>query len=137
VLSFVMDGFRTEEIGDYLNRKGIAVRGGHHCAQPILRRFGVESTLRATLALYNTCEEIDALVAALWDLRQGRSPGIVASSSGYALHGSSTCCGSAICHSRLGPVFSKDGRPVQRRSHCRQLLHVLPQQRPAPWRPFT
>jgi len=76
VLSFVMDGFRTEEIGDYLNRKGIAVRGGHHCAQPILRRFGVESTLRATLALYNTCEEIDALVAALWDLRQGRSTGI-------------------------------------------------------------
>ena len=76
VLSFVMDGFRTEEIGDYLNRKGIAVRGGHHCAQPILRRFGVESTLRATLALYNTCEEIDALVAALWDLRQGRNPGV-------------------------------------------------------------
>jgi cysteine desulfurase/selenocysteine lyase len=76
VLSFVMDGLRTEEIGDYLNRKGIAVRGGHHCAQPILRRFGVESTLRATLALYNTCEEIDALIAALWDLRQGRSPGI-------------------------------------------------------------
>ena len=76
VLSFVMDGFRTEEIGDYLNRKGIAVRGGHHCAQPILRRFGVETTLRATLALYNTCEEIDALVSALWDLRQGRHPGI-------------------------------------------------------------
>jgi cysteine desulfurase / selenocysteine lyase len=76
VLSFVMDGFRTEEIGDYLNRKGIAVRGGHHCAQPILRRFGLESTLRATLALYNTCEEIDALVAALWDLRQGRIPGL-------------------------------------------------------------
>jgi cysteine desulfurase/selenocysteine lyase len=76
VLSFVMDGLRTEEIGDYLNRKGIAVRGGHHCAQPILRRFGVESTLRATLALYNTCDEIDALVAALWDLRQGRNPGI-------------------------------------------------------------
>jgi len=77
VLSFIMDGFRTEEIGDYLNRKGIAVRGGHHCAQPILRRFGLESTLRATLALYNTCEEIDALVAALWDLRQGRNPGLV------------------------------------------------------------
>ncbi len=77
VLSFVMDGFRTEEIGDFLNRKGIAVRGGHHCAQPILRRFGVESTLRASLALYNTCEEVDALVAALWDLRQGRNPGIV------------------------------------------------------------
>jgi cysteine desulfurase/selenocysteine lyase len=76
VLSFVMDGFRTEEIGDYLNRKGIAVRGGHHCAQPILRRFGLESTVRASLALYNTCEEVDALVAALWDLRQGRNPGL-------------------------------------------------------------
>ncbi len=77
VLSFVMEGFRTEEIGDYLNRKGIAVRGGNHCAQPILRRFGLESTVRATLALYNTCEEIDALVSALWDLRQGRNPGLV------------------------------------------------------------
>ena len=77
VISFVLDGFRTEEIGDYLNRKGIAVRGGHHCAQPILRRYGLESTVRATFALYNTCEEVDALVAALWDLRQGRNPGIV------------------------------------------------------------
>jgi cysteine desulfurase/selenocysteine lyase len=77
VISFVLDGFRTEEIGDYLNRKGIAVRGGHHCAQPILRRFGLESTVRATFALYNTCEEVDALVAALWNLRHGRNPGIV------------------------------------------------------------
>src|SRR5271165_3904153 len=77
VLSFVLDGFRTEEIGDFLNRKGIAVRAGHHCAQPIHRRFGLESTLRASLALYNTCEEVDELVAALWDLRQGRNPGLV------------------------------------------------------------
>jgi cysteine desulfurase/selenocysteine lyase len=76
VLSFVMEGFRTEEIGDYLNRKGIAVRGGHHCAQPILRRFGLESTVRATFALYNTREEVDALIAALWDLLQGRTPGL-------------------------------------------------------------
>lgn len=77
VLSFVIEGFRTEEIGDYLNRRGIAVRGGHHCAQPILRRFGLESTVRATFALYNTREEVDALIAALWDLKQGRSPGLV------------------------------------------------------------
>jgi cysteine desulfurase/selenocysteine lyase len=76
VLSLVLDGFRTEEIGDYLNRKGIAVRSGHHCAQPILRRFGLESTVRATFALYNTCEEVDALVAALWDLREGRGAGL-------------------------------------------------------------
>lgn len=77
VISFILDGFRTEEIGDYLNRKGIAVRGGHHCAQPILRRFGLESTLRVSLAFYNTCEEVDTLISALWDLRQGRSPGVV------------------------------------------------------------
>jgi cysteine desulfurase/selenocysteine lyase len=68
VLSFVINGFRTEDIGQYLNREGIAVRAGHHCAQPILRRFGVESTVRASLALYNTCEDIDALTAALFRL---------------------------------------------------------------------
>jgi cysteine desulfurase / selenocysteine lyase len=65
VLSFVLDGMRTEDVGKALDQEGIAVRAGHHCAQPILRRFGVESTVRATLALYNTCEDIDALVNAL------------------------------------------------------------------------
>jgi cysteine desulfurase/selenocysteine lyase len=73
VLSFVMDGFRTEEVGDYLNRNGIAVRSGHHCAQPILRRFGLESTVRASLALYNTFEDIDVLASALWNLRLGHT----------------------------------------------------------------
>jgi cysteine desulfurase / selenocysteine lyase len=71
VLSFVLDGFRTEDVGAALNRQGIAVRAGHHCAQPILRRLGVESTVRPSLALYNTCEEIDALAAALWNLKLG------------------------------------------------------------------
>jgi cysteine desulfurase / selenocysteine lyase len=71
VLSFVLDGYRTEDVGAALNRQGIAVRAGHHCAQPILRRFGVESTVRPSLAFYNTCEEIDALVAALWNLKLG------------------------------------------------------------------
>jgi cysteine desulfurase/selenocysteine lyase len=73
VLSFVLDGFRTEEVGDYLNRNGIAVRSGHHCAQPILRRFGLESTVRASLALYNTHEDIDSLVTAIWNLRLART----------------------------------------------------------------
>jgi cysteine desulfurase / selenocysteine lyase len=77
VLSFVLDGYRTEDIGTALNREGIAVRAGHHCAQPILRRFGLESTVRASLALYNTCEEVDALVAALWNLKQGRVAGLL------------------------------------------------------------
>ena len=65
VLSFVLDGVSTAEVGRHLNQEGIAVRAGHHCAQPILRRFGLESTVRPSLALYNTCEDIDAMVATL------------------------------------------------------------------------
>ena len=72
VLSFVLDGFRAEDIGTALNQEGIAVRAGHHCAQPILRRFGLESTVRASLALYNTCADIDALVTALARIQGGR-----------------------------------------------------------------
>jgi len=72
VLSFVLDGIRTEDVGAALDQEGIAVRSGHHCAQPILRRFGVESTVRASLAPYNTREDIDALVAALLRLQVGR-----------------------------------------------------------------
>ncbi|MBN2701880.1 MAG: cysteine desulfurase [Methylothermaceae bacterium] len=71
VLSFVLDGFRPEDVGAALNREGIAVRAGHHCAQPVLRRFGVESTVRASLAFYNTPGEVDALIAALRKIQGG------------------------------------------------------------------
>ncbi|AQT59618.1 family 2A encapsulin nanocompartment cargo protein cysteine desulfurase [Cellvibrio sp. PSBB023] len=63
VLSFVLAGYKTEEVGTELNREGIAVRSGHHCAQPILRRFGLETTVRPSFAFYNTCEEIDLLAS--------------------------------------------------------------------------
>ncbi|MEP7371234.1 MAG: family 2A encapsulin nanocompartment cargo protein cysteine desulfurase [Nitrosospira sp.] len=72
VLSFALKGFATEEVGGALNREGIAVRAGHHCAQPILRRFGYESTVRPSLALYNTYADVDTLVAALHRLQGGR-----------------------------------------------------------------
>ena len=65
VISFVLAGQKTEELGAMLDREGIAVRSGHHCAQPILRRFGLEATVRASLAPYNVREDIDALVEAL------------------------------------------------------------------------
>ena len=65
VLSFVLNGHSTQDVGAALNREGIAVRSGHHCAQPILRRFGLESTVRPSLAFYNTYEEIDRLVNAI------------------------------------------------------------------------
>ena len=63
VMSFVLAGYSTEEVGKALNEEGIAVRTGHHCAQPILRRFGVETTVRPSLAFYNTFDEIDRLTA--------------------------------------------------------------------------
>ena len=72
VLSFVLDGFRTEDVGQALNQEGIAVRAGHHCAQPILRRFGLETTVRPSLALYNTCEDVDALIVALLRIQARR-----------------------------------------------------------------
>jgi cysteine desulfurase/selenocysteine lyase len=74
VLSFVLDGIRTEDVGAALDKEGIAVRSGHHCAQPILRRFGLESTVRASLAPYNTRSDIDALVQAVTRLQAGRPP---------------------------------------------------------------
>ncbi|MBK0062329.1 MULTISPECIES: family 2A encapsulin nanocompartment cargo protein cysteine desulfurase [unclassified Acinetobacter] len=68
VMSFVLEGYSTEQVGKALNQHGIAVRSGHHCAQPILRRFGVEQTVRPSLAFYNTTEEIDLLVSVLHQL---------------------------------------------------------------------
>jgi cysteine desulfurase/selenocysteine lyase len=65
VLSFVLPNRRTEDIGRLLDQEGIAVRAGHHCAQPSLRRFGLESTVRPSLSFYNTTGEIDRLAAAL------------------------------------------------------------------------
>ncbi len=65
VLSFVLDGYAPEEVGQALSRDGIAVRAGHHCAQPILRRFGLEATVRPSLAVYNTTDEVDQMVGVL------------------------------------------------------------------------
>jgi len=72
VLSFVLDGYKTEEVGSALNHEGIAVRSGHHCAQPILRRFGVETTVRPSFAFYNTCEEIDLMISIVDRLARAR-----------------------------------------------------------------
>ena len=65
VLSFVLEGHDPVAVGSALNREGIAVRAGHHCAEPILHRFGVTATVRPSLAFYNTCEEVDTLTGAL------------------------------------------------------------------------
>ena len=71
-LSFTLQGYTTDEVGKALNAEGIAVRTGHHCAQPILRHFGVESTVRPSVAFYNTFSEIDQMVAVVRRLASQR-----------------------------------------------------------------
>jgi len=70
ILSFVMDGVHPHDIGTVVDREGIAIRTGHHCAQPVMDRFGVPATARASIAMYNTRADIDALMAALSRVRQ-------------------------------------------------------------------
>jgi cysteine desulfurase/selenocysteine lyase len=70
ILSFVVDGVHPHDVGTIVDTEGVAIRTGHHCAQPVMQRFGVPATARASLALYNTTEEIDALVRALIKVRE-------------------------------------------------------------------
>jgi cysteine desulfurase / selenocysteine lyase len=70
VLSFVMEGIHPHDIGTVLDRQGIAVRTGHHCAQPVMDRFHIPATTRASLAFYNTVGEIDALAAGLKKVKE-------------------------------------------------------------------
>ena len=70
VLSFVLDGIHPHDIGTILDREGIAVRTGHHCAQPVMERFGIPATARASFALYNTRAEVDALGAGIRKVKE-------------------------------------------------------------------
>ena len=65
VVSFVVDGLFHFDLGQLLDAGGIAVRTGHHCTEPLMHRLGLEGTVRASFAVYNTIEEIDALVSSL------------------------------------------------------------------------
>ena len=70
VLSFLIDGVHAHDVGSILDREGIAVRTGHHCAMPVMTRFGIAATTRASLGVYNTREDIDALVEGLAKVRE-------------------------------------------------------------------
>jgi len=70
IVSFVMDGIHAHDIGTIVDRHGVAIRAGHHCAQPLLEALGVTATARASIALYNTRADVDALVAALAEVRK-------------------------------------------------------------------
>ncbi len=70
VLSFLVDRVHPHDLGTILDRDGIAIRTGHHCAQPVMDRFGIPATARASFAVYNTKQEIDALVAGIRAARE-------------------------------------------------------------------
>ncbi|MCL4315874.1 MAG: aminotransferase class V-fold PLP-dependent enzyme, partial [Gammaproteobacteria bacterium] len=70
VLSFTLDGIHPHDAGTLLDLEGIAIRAGHHCAQPVMQRFGVPATARASFAFYNTLAEVDALVAGVRKVQQ-------------------------------------------------------------------
>ncbi len=72
VLSFNLQGYSNDQVGQALNKEGVAVRTGHHCAQPILRRMGVETTVRPSLAFYNTTQDVDTFIKTLWELKKVR-----------------------------------------------------------------
>jgi len=69
-ISFILDGVHPHDIGTVLDQEGIAIRTGHHCTQPLMDRFGVPATARAALALYNTREDIDALIAGILKVQE-------------------------------------------------------------------
>ena len=70
IVSFVMEGVHPHDIGTVIDSEGVAIRTGHHCAMPLMKRFGVAATARASFALYNTREEVDALARAIWKVKE-------------------------------------------------------------------
>jgi cysteine desulfurase/selenocysteine lyase len=70
VLSFLIDGVHPHDVGTVLDHEGIAVRTGHHCAQPVMERFGIPATTRASLAVFNTKEELDALASGIGKVQE-------------------------------------------------------------------
>jgi len=65
-----MEGVHAHDVGTILDGQGVAIRAGHHCTMPLMKRFGVAATSRASFALYNTKQEADALVAAIWKVKE-------------------------------------------------------------------
>lgn len=70
VLSFILEGVHPHDVGTILDQEGIAIRAGHHCAQPVMQRFGIPATTRASFGVYNTMEEVDALVAGINNVKE-------------------------------------------------------------------
>jgi cysteine desulfurase/selenocysteine lyase len=70
ILAFVLKGAHPHDVGTIVDMEGVSIRTGHHCTQPVMERFGVPATARASVAMYNTRDEIDKLVSALHHVRE-------------------------------------------------------------------
>jgi len=70
ILSFTLEGVHPHDVGTILDHEGVAIRAGHHCAMPLMQRYGISGTARASFALYNTRGDVDALVAGLRKVRE-------------------------------------------------------------------
>jgi cysteine desulfurase/selenocysteine lyase len=70
IVSFVMDGVHAHDVGTIVDRTGVAIRVGHHCAEPVMQRYGVAATARASFGLYNTHAEVDKLIEALQEVKE-------------------------------------------------------------------
>ena len=123
IVSFVLAGVHAHDVGTIVDRHGVAIRTGHHCAQPLLQRFGLTATARASMALYNTREDIDALLRGLADGAGGVRLMTELRAAGRALPGAPSCEHSrqpaplrtAARRHPPGPA----GQPVLRRRHHR------------------
>jgi cysteine desulfurase/selenocysteine lyase len=69
VISFVIEGIHPHDVGTIVDREGVAIRTGHHCTQPVMQHFGIPATSRASFGIYNTRDDVDALVAALGSVK--------------------------------------------------------------------
>jgi cysteine desulfurase/selenocysteine lyase len=70
VISFILKGVHPHDMGTILDREGVAIRAGHHCAQPVMQYYGIPATARASFAVYNTRAEVDTLIAAIWKVKE-------------------------------------------------------------------
>jgi cysteine desulfurase/selenocysteine lyase len=126
VISFEVDGISTLDVGVGLDRHGICVRTGHHCCQPVMDRFGIAATVRASFAFYNTRVEVDALAAALKNLIKNRNGAARQPSSGQIVYPAATAPGVKASAEALAEQFEFLGDRDAKNEYVMDMAKQLP-----------
>ena len=126
VVSFVLEGISSMDVGIALDREGIAVRTGHHCCQPVMERFGIPATVRASLAFYNTREEIDSLAAALGEIVGERSQKPAAKPKGQIEYPRASASSVSAAAEALAAEFEFLGEREAKNEYVMDLAAKLP-----------